>query len=160
MGRTSGRTRMLLMSAGLVLALSLASCADETKAAAPEGPGIALSADKPSYSPGQQVKVTLTNTTQDGAGYNLCFAFLELQRQSGDNWETVRGADLSPPGSEVIACTTELRFLPPDQTVSGPAHLPADLPNGTYRLTHEVEVGNEIGENRQEIATEGFTVVR
>lgn len=155
----SGRTRILFIAGGVLLALGIWACADEIDAAPPlvqvRGP-VTLVVDRASYSPGQELKVTLNNDSPGEVGYNLCFAFLKLQWMFGNGWETVAGAYLGPPSKETTDCTSDLRLLGAGQSAGGSAHLPDDLAEGTYRLTHDVEVGND----RREIATDGFTVVR
>lgn len=57
-------------------------------------------------------------------------------------------------GGELTLCTLEQRILPPRRTAPGAIRLPADLPSGTYRLVHEVEVGGA----RREVSTSPFDV--
>jgi hypothetical protein len=114
--------------------------------------GPAIRTDAASYQPGDRVDVRLRNGPRP-AGYNLCFAFAVLQRQGAEGWAPVP-AYLGPAAEGVVACTAEMRTLRPLGGREAAVHLPSDLPDGQYRLVHEVEIG---GESRA-LATDPFTV--
>jgi hypothetical protein len=117
------------------------------------GIGPRMRTDAGSYQPGDRVDVQLRNGLRP-AGYNLCFAFAGLQRHETQGWIAVPG-DLSPPvGDDLVACTAEMRTLPPLWGHQAAANLPSDLPEGEYRLVHELEVGGE----RRAVASDPFTV--
>ena len=99
------------------------------------------------YAPGDTVSVILENESDEAVGYNICFAFLELER----NGEVVP-AGLGPDESTV--CQANLPGLAPGEVAEGVAYLPDDLEAGTYRLATEVEVGDD----RQRVVTNSFGV--
>jgi hypothetical protein len=115
--------------------------------------GISLRTNAQRYAPSDQPQVTLENHSQDQVGYNICFAFLKLERREAGTWQAF-SANLGPGGN--VVCTAELRLLQPGANASGRVYLPADLPSGTYRLTHDVEINGK----RQKAATGGFEVAR
>jgi hypothetical protein len=116
------------------------------------GVGPSLRTEEGSYQPGDRVELQLRNGLRP-AGYNLCFAFVALQRQGPEGWDTV-AAHLGPPTEDLVACRADLRPLWPLGRVSSTVHLPSDLPSGAYRLVH----GLEIGGDRRAVATDPFTV--
>lgn len=155
--------RRILLSSLLLLALLTSACAERARVGSPgpslspspspSGGTVSLTADATSYSSGAIVRLTLRAGQSTTVGYNLCPAYLELDRQVGSDWRKV-DADLGPSGNTV--CTAELRLLQPGQTAPGEAHLPQTLASGTYRIAHGVEVDNE----RQRVTTDAFTVTR
>jgi hypothetical protein len=114
--------------------------------------GPSLRTDAASYQPGDQVGVQLRNGLRP-AGYNLCFAFVTLQGHEGDGWVSV-AADLAPSTEGLLACTSELRPLPPLGGADATVRLPPDLPSGAYRLVHELEISGD----RRAVPTGAFTV--
>jgi hypothetical protein len=116
------------------------------------GVGPSIRTEAASYQPGDQVGLQLRNGLRP-AGYNLCFAFVSLQGHEAAGWVTV-GTDLGPSTGDLIACTGELRPLPPLGRANATVHLPSDLPSGAYRLVHELEIGGD----RRAVATDAFTV--
>ena len=68
-------------------------------------------------------------------GYNLCFVKLEIR--DGPSWRTV------PHLAPNEACTAELRMMPPGGSAQWQIRLSEDLEDGTYRLSHDVEVGDD-----------------
>jgi hypothetical protein len=145
-----------LVAAGLLLALA-ASCLSGGSAGEPkkqgqeQEPGVFLVANAAAYSGGDQVRLTLTNRTATRVGYNICFAFLNIERDEAGTWSPFR-ADLGPGGN--VACTAQLHFMAPGASAEGVAHLPKDLKLGSYRITYEAEVDG----TRVKTATEAFTV--
>jgi hypothetical protein len=116
------------------------------------GVGPSLRMEATSYQPEDRVGFHLRNGLRP-AGHNPCFAFVTLQVHDGDGWVTVT-ADLGPPTGELVACTGELRPLPPLGRSHSTLHLPSDLPSGEYRLVHVLEIGGD----RRAVATDPFTV--
>ncbi|MEX2401024.1 MAG: hypothetical protein WD423_09660 [Rhodothermales bacterium] len=112
---------------------------------------ITLRTGTDTYAVGDEVRLRLENQSGSEVGYNLCFAYLDLQRRTGDEWHDVT-ADLGPDDS--VACTAELRTLAPGDEAAGLAHIPADLPGDSYRITHDVEVHGEM----QTIPSNSFVV--
>jgi hypothetical protein len=118
------------------------------------GVGPSMRTEATSYQPGDHVDLQLRNGLRP-AGYNLCFAFVTLQGHGASGWVTV-AADLGPSTGDLVACTGELRPLPPLGGAQATVHLPPDLPTGEYRLVHELEVSG----HRRAVATDAFTVGR
>jgi hypothetical protein len=114
--------------------------------------GPSLRTQASAYEPGDLVDVQLRNGLLP-AGYNLCFAFMTLQVYEPEGWETVT-ADLGPPDEDLVACTGELRPLPPLGGAQATMHLPSDLPPGEYRVVHELEVRGD----RRAVATDAFNL--
>lgn len=129
----------MLRAGILMLALTLTAC---LSSATPT----ALSTDSRSYEPGEVVEIELRNTFATRIGYNLCF--VQLQVRDGESWRSV--SHLAP--NE--ACTSELRIMPRGGSAKGQITLPRDLEDGTYRLSHDVEVGDD----RQTISSGTFEV--
>jgi hypothetical protein len=113
--------------------------------------GPSLRTEASAYEPGDLVDLQLRNGPLP-AGYNLCFAFMTLQVHEAEGWETL-AANLGPP-EELVACTGELRPLPPLGGAQATVHLPSDLPHGDYRVVHALEVRGD----RRAVATNAFTV--
>ncbi len=90
------------------------------------------------YSAGDTVKVELRAGLRT-VGYNLCFAFLGLERLDEVGWESV---PIGSPG-KYVACPAIQHLLKPFGRATGTAYLPRDLESGTYRITHEVEVADD-----------------
>ena len=102
------------------------------------------------YAPGDTVGVVLENRSDEGVGYNICSAFVGLDRK-GRTWKAA-WPGLGP--GEGAACQSNLNGLAPGGAIEGSVKLPSDLDTGTYRLATEVEVGRD----RQRVATGSFTV--
>ena len=110
--------------------------------------------ERTNYSPGDSVTATLTNTTEYELGYNLCFA--TLQRDTDSGWEQT---DRDMEGY----CLAIQYHLKPGKEATYDYHLPDQLPDGEYR--YRTNVGWETdGENGREqshsekIYTDVFTV--
>jgi hypothetical protein len=116
------------------------------------GVGPSMRTEESSYQPGDRVEFQLRNGLRP-AGYNLCFAFVTLQREATEGWDAI-AADLGPATGDLVACRAELRPLPPLGRAAAAVHLPTDLPAGAYRLVHELEIGGD----RRAVATDTFTV--
>ena len=147
--------RRKYVAAAALLLLLLMGCASEKTPAAgggtPSDGTVSLAADAGRYAPGDKPTLTLRNGTEGQVGYNLCFAFVHLERREANEWKSVT-ANLGPGGN--VACTSELRLLQQGASATGEVHLPGDLPPGTYRLTHRVEIESA----DQTIATDAFEV--
>lgn len=98
-----------------------------------------LSTDEDVYAPGARVEIELTNATSAAIEYNICFAFLSLERPIDDGWQRVE-ASLGPEPD--AACTLELRRLAAGSDAESEVFLPDDLPSGSYRLATEISMGN------------------
>ena len=138
----------------LMLAFAISACTS-SKPRASRTPSISdevtLRTDSQTYAPGGRPKITLVNGSDSEVGYNLCFAFLELERLDGGTWKKV-SKSLGPGGN--VDCTAELRLLAPGAMATGQPYLPSDLEPGTYRLVHKAEINRE----RTEVATNAFEV--
>jgi hypothetical protein len=131
----------------LIIALLFATIAIGCSTPAPPGsvPGVDLQISPSSPAPGEEVTLTLTNSTAGAIGYNLCAS--ALTREVGVEWQPV-------PSDRV--CTMELRTLEPAQLDSFSFDLMSDLPGGVYRFQTNIE-DLEAG-TRQEVATPIFLV--
>jgi hypothetical protein len=146
----------LRISAIVILLLTTAGCISAEPAGNADQPpigAVTLVADAREYAPGDQVKITLANGSNQRVGYNICFAFLDLERRDKSVWTKV-AADLGPGGN--VACTAQLIFMPPGEEADSVAHLAEDLSPATYRIAYNVEVGS-MG---TKVATEAFVVAR
>jgi hypothetical protein len=113
--------------------------------------GVVSRTDSAQYAAGDRPTVTLENHSPTSVGYNLCFAFLELDRLEAETWKLL-SVDLGPGGN--VDCQAFLAMLQPGMIDSGRLYLPDDLPRGRYRLVHNVTIGDA----RQRIATNEFDV--
>ena len=139
MRRTSSRVSLLLT-------IAIAGCAGGGSAVVAN-----LSTDAGAYSAGDDVEIALRNDSDQDLGYNICYAFLLLQREMGGEWqETQVGLGPEPDAP----CTTQLNLLEPAASTQGTAYLPDDLPPGTYRISTMLEVEGV----RTELHTEPFAV--
>ena len=140
----------------LLLALTLAACSNgvEVRSNLPliESSGdVSFTTTTTSYQGGAIVEVRLVNGSDSEVGYNICFAFLSLERYEGGGWSDTK-KNLGP--DEMTACTNELRIMQNGGSDIGKAYLPRDLAPGTYRLVHDAELDGE----RTTLATNSFTV--
>lgn len=88
-----------------------------------------LTTDKPSYTPGETVLLTLQNLAPEEIGYNLCNSL--LQRQAGAGWETI-------PGDRV--CPAVIYTLHAGESATSAEVLPSELTAGTYRFVTRVHL--------------------
>ena len=143
-------SRGLALSGRLLLVLVTGACGGATEPGAV--PGLTLAAARDAYTGGDTVRVRLTNGTASAVGYNLCFAFLGLERRgTWSHWAPL-AVSLAPAPN--VGCAGPLYGLSPGGEAEGAAFLPRDLPPGVYRLTARVEVG---GRDRP-VATGAFAV--
>ena len=94
--------------------------------------------DKPSYTAGDVVVVEVDNGLETEVGMNLCFAYLNLEKQleNGDWTPThVYGNE-----SENQVCTAALYLVQPGNSLSGTFHLPISQATGRYRITTDLEL--------------------
>ncbi len=98
-----------------------------------------LTTDRPTYSRSQDLRLTLTNETQEALGTNLCISTLE--RRQGEQWIAVPGFPPDP-------CPAILRIVAPGQSASQLFRLDGTLATGQYRLVTRVEF-TEAGEDRR-----------
>lgn len=130
----------------MIAALALLVCAACGMAVSPDGvPGVVLRTDRAVYAPGDAVALELVNASPLPVGYNLCGA--QLERRSGTGWERVEG-----PGQ---VCPMILLTLQPGARAEGRVVLPANLPDGVYRVRTGIE---ERGGDRRSVVTDEFTV--
>lgn len=131
------------------LAVLVAAC-DSPAPFAGEPPvtarGVFLMTDSDEYARGGSVRLTLAN----GATQRVTTGVLEcarLERWSGTAWA------LAPHANET-ACIEIARVLAPGEVLTGTFR--ADVPDGSYRLVHEVTVGDAGGS--VPVATAAFRV--
>lgn len=129
------RVRFIVLTTALIAIVSM-SCGKERGV-----PGPYLSASSDSYAPGDQVTVEIRNGGAVDVGYNICYAFLTLERQVADAWEQLQ-VGLGP--EPQAPCTTQLDLLAPGARDEATAYLPHDLGPGTYRIATGVEIGPEL----------------
>lgn len=130
----------------LILVVALAGCNAGRSASEPE-----FSTRSDVYRPGDEVALRLENDTEIPIGYNICFAFLALERRGEEGWEPVE-VGLGPEPD--AACTLELNGLAPGESAESTAYLPEDLEAGTYRIATDVEVADA----PQALETQSFEV--
>lgn len=121
----------MLMRSIFLSALLLAACTQPIPLPPPPGGplppigAVTLTAALPVTTAGSTMVLTLANGSQQTIGYNLCTSSLE----------TASGAPV-PTG---LVCTMELRTLQPGGTASFNYPLPANLADGRYRFSTNVE---------------------
>jgi hypothetical protein len=103
-------------------------------------PGIQLTTDQRTVSPGSRVTLVLRNGSASALWYNLSCS--DLEQETGGRWEPV---DLGR------GCYLYAEELPPGQTARFDHELPGDLPEGTYRFVTNA---------RKTVASNTFTVRR
>lgn len=126
------------------LLVFLAACGTSLELGGDASP-ITLGVDPDVASPGATVELTLTNSSADPIGYNLCTSGLE--RRDGGDWEPVASNRV---------CTMELRTLEPGSAARYSYELPAGLASGEYRFTTTAE--NLTAGGRTGVRSEAFTV--
>jgi hypothetical protein len=115
-------------------------------------PSYTITTNRDIYSRGNTGEATLRNVSGSTLEYNLCPRRLERQANKywvvAFEWPTAGGA-----------CTTEIRRLDKDDTVSTLFDIPTGVPIGTYRLVLTGLRGKD-GRNLagEEAATKSFTV--
>lgn len=120
----------MLKKYALAAALLLAACDQTIPLPPPAGPlppagAVTLTAAPPVTTAGSTMTLTLANASQQTIGYNLCTSALQ----------TTSGAPV-PTG---VVCTMELRTLQPGRTASYNYRLPANLAQGRYHFSTNVE---------------------
>jgi hypothetical protein len=120
--------RRLLIA--LPLAAALGCGGDSTLVLDPEAPGriietgIELALDKPVYSRGDPVTVTMTNRSSRNYGFNLCARSFE--RREGDVWVAMP--------LELRLCTLQMDGLAAGAVRTQSTDLHSDAGPGVYRL--------------------------
>jgi hypothetical protein len=113
--------RTLVRNALTVLAaLTLAACGTATDSDL----RLDITPDKPEYTTGSSVVLTIRNLDDDPVGYSFCTWVIERQTLAG--WVTV--------DSQSVACPMAIFRIDPGQSVTGTIVLPNDLPTGRYRV--------------------------
>jgi Big-like domain-containing protein len=122
---TSTRTlRTFALASVAAIACQTVPPQSDTGGGSPPGTGVAIDLDRTSYRAGSQVRMRLTNHTDETVGFNPCTRIIE--RRQGDSWVTV-----PEPGR---VCTMQLYLLSPHATRTETTELPSWIPRGTYRL--------------------------
>src|SRR5690606_38224327 len=89
----------------LLLAIAVAGCAGGGSAVIAD-----FSTDAGTYAPGEEMEIALRNQSDRALGYNICYAFLLLQRDMEGEWqETQVGLGPEPDAP----CTAQLNLLEP-----------------------------------------------
>jgi hypothetical protein len=110
-----------------VIALVISGCASLRPYDPGPGKRVAVAFAQDAYVSGQTVNVTIANLSEVTLFYPGGFCKTELQKKNGSSWLTVT--------DHAIACPIERDFLEPGQTVVHQFRLPAEVADGTYRLT-------------------------
>lgn len=112
--------RSLVRRTLAALALTLAACSTSTFS----GLRLDITPDKPQYTAGSEVMLTIRNLGDEPVAYSFCAH--AVQRQTAAGWVTAE--------FESNPCTRILLVVAPAESVTGRVTLPADLPAGTYRV--------------------------
>ena len=126
MTRIASLALLALLAAGCrAPAVESDTAAPAQPAPAPSMPGsdVRIALDRASYRSGDDVKLTITNSSQRNLGYNACTRVVE--RESNGAWTAV-------PEPERV-CTMELRLLNRGESVTEQTDLPA-VSRGRYRI--------------------------
>lgn len=123
----------------LFVAMVLLASVSCERGAPEDGPR--LLAESSLYEPGDRVTVEIRNEGTSEVGYNICHAFLTLEREVGHQWEEMQVGLGPEPDSP---CTAQLNLLEVGARDVADAFLPADLRPGTYRITTGIEVGPQL----------------
>ena len=101
-----------------------------------------LTADRPAYSPGDTVAVSLYNGTTSRVEHNLCFG--QIERSTADGWRPSRACpryeSVEPDGTCFVQCSAVAYVTAQGGAYRYAFRLPLSFPNGTYRYAAEVEV--------------------
>lgn len=116
-------------------------------------PYVTITPDQSVYTAGSVATITVRNVTDGTVGYNLCEQLLE--RRMPGTWTVV---EHSPSGD--AACTDNLLSLPADEAVTVQVQLPAELPEGTYRVEFPGIAGSLDGTSPINRASDPFVVQR
>ncbi len=83
-----------------------------------------ITPDKPEYTTGSDVVLTVRNLGDDPVTYSFCT--WAVQRLTTSGWVTV--------DSESVLCPSVILLLDPGESVTGTIGLPDNLTNGKYRV--------------------------
>lgn len=97
-----------------------------------EGAGITLTAQAPTFTPGQPVTLTLANSTNADVGHNLCFWGMEKRTENA--WVLQEIPRI---------CTTVLYQLGTGATTTYQAILPTEVTPGEYRFRVAIYLASE-----------------
>ena len=113
--------RTLVRNALTVLAaLTLAACGTATDSDL----RLDITPDKPEYTAGSNVVLTVRNLGDEAVAYSFCT--WAVQRQTTAGWVTV--------DSESVICPAAIYLVGPGQSVTGTIGLPENLASGRYRV--------------------------
>ena len=114
-------TRSIVRRALAVLAaVTLAACDSATSGSL----RLDITPDKPQYTPGTTVLLTIRNLGDEPVNFSFCGR--EIQRETATGWVTV--------SAELVSCTRIGLVLAPGASATGHVELPTDLPAGRYRV--------------------------
>jgi hypothetical protein len=111
---------------GYVVTLNVAGVDQE-----PGTPGLSVTTDTTAYAPGEAVKLTITNQSDETYWFNVCMD--QLERRDGNDWVTVESDRV---------CIAIAQQLPAPGVAQAAYPLEADLPDGEYRVA--VRLSNAI----------------
>ncbi|HEU4556619.1 MAG TPA: hypothetical protein VFS20_02175 [Longimicrobium sp.] len=83
-----------------------------------------ITPDKPEYTSGSPVVLTVRNLGDDVVAYSFCT--WAVQRQTVSGWTTV--------DTESVACPMAIFTIDPGESVTGTVQLPDGIPSGRYRV--------------------------
>ena len=111
----------------LQFVLLLGACAHAPSDSGGSTPRVALQTDRARYAPGDTVFVTLRNSGDVDAGYNLCMHTLQMHTARG--WTDVQSW---PPARTM--CILPITILQPGGALLVNIVLPDSASSGTYRI--------------------------
>lgn len=127
-------------------------CRERSSPPGDESPnGVVFRTDQECYSPGERPILTLENRSSSPVSYNICFAFLELERFEDGAWRRLK-VNLGP--GPPVACDAALRTLAPGESDTSSIYLPPDLPAGRHRIVSQLEIGRQ----EEKVTTNEFGV--
>lgn len=101
-------------------ALALAACGSSTLSSL----RLDITADKPQYTAGSPVMLTIRNLGDQPVLYSFCAA--EIQRRTATGWVSA--------GAQFVSCMPPVQSIAPGASATEPVELPPNLAAGTYRV--------------------------
>jgi hypothetical protein len=112
------------------LLLSVTGCGGEVTE--PE-PLVSISPSAPVFAPGDQIRILLTNTSEQAIQIDQCFSALEREA-SANQWTAVGGRACAPPGESWLP-------IPSGGLVRDSIATAVTIVPGTYRIRYALRTG-------------------